>query len=124
MSNLSLPDGLVAVVRAECPTCQLVVPVFSELKAAGRPLTIYSQDDPDWPAGFEVIDDSPLDVSFDLQIRTVPTLLRVIDGEIEERVEGWDRGKWESLTGVSPLGAGLPDFRPGCGSRTLEFQKM
>src|SRR5207253_9046633 len=30
------------------------------------------------------------------------------------------RPRWEELTGVSELGAGLPGFRAGCGSRTLD----
>ena len=34
---------------------------------------------------------------------------------------GWERGgEWEALSGVSGLGAGLPDWRPGCGSRSVE----
>ena len=30
-----LPEGIVAVVKADCPTCQLVAPVLRELRAAG-----------------------------------------------------------------------------------------
>ncbi len=33
---MTLPDGLVAVVKAECPTCVLVVPVLQSIHAAGR----------------------------------------------------------------------------------------
>jgi hypothetical protein len=33
---------------------------------------------------------------------------------------GWGRPQWEDFTGVSGLGAGLPEHRPGCGSRTVE----
>jgi len=47
--GLSLPDGLVAVVKRECPTCQLVAPVLRELAAAGVPVLVYSQDDPAFP---------------------------------------------------------------------------
>ena len=36
------------------------------------------------------------------------------------RTEGWQREAWERLSGVTGLGAGLPAYRPGCGSRTLE----
>jgi hypothetical protein len=114
------PDGLVAIVKRDCPTCQLVVPVFGELAAAGAPLTIYSQDDPGFPSGFGVVDDTALEVSFRLGIETVPTLLRVARGTVVERAEGWARDQWERLTGVSRLGSDLPAYRPGCGSRTME----
>ena len=36
------------------------------------------------------------------------------------RLEGWARRQWEAFTGVADLGPGLPDYRPGCGSRTLD----
>jgi hypothetical protein len=49
MSLPRLPDGLVAVVKRDCPTCQLVAPVLGEIAARGGPLTVYSQDDPGFP---------------------------------------------------------------------------
>ena len=117
-----VPDGLVAVVKRDCPTCQLVVPVLAELARhgsdAGEPLTVYSQDDPTFPEGLGARDDTDLELSFALDIDTVPTLLRMKSGEIVDRTEGWERSRWETLTGVDELGADLPDWRPGCGSRT------
>lgn len=116
-----LPEGIVAIVKHDCPTCVLVVPVLRQLVAAGNGrLTVYSQDDPAFPPGLPVVDDTSLDVSYQLSIETVPTLLRVEDGAIVDRTEGWSRERWERLTHTSGLGDGLPDFRPGCGSRTLE----
>ncbi len=116
----ALPDGLVAVVKRDCPTCTLVAPVLAQLAAAG-PLTVYSQDDPTFPDGLPgVVDDTALDVSYALGIETVPTLLRVAAGEETDRTEGWLRDKWEALTGVAALGLGLPEHRPGCGSLTLD----
>ena len=53
-------------------------------------------------------------------MQTVPTLLRVVDGAEVERTEGWLRERWEALTGVAGLGPGLPEHRPGCGSRSVE----
>ena len=44
-----LPDGLVAVVKRDCATCVLVAPVLNEIAARGRPLTVYTQDDPAFP---------------------------------------------------------------------------
>jgi hypothetical protein len=109
--------ALTAVVKRDCPTCQLVAPVLVQLARAGVPLTVYSQDDPAFPAGVpNVVDDSGLDVSWELGIETVPTLL----SPTGERVVGWSREQWESFTGVTGLGPGLPDYRPGCGSRTVD----
>lgn len=113
-----LADGLVAVVKRDCPTCTLVAPVLEEL--AGKHLTIFSQDDPSFPPGLAVRDDSSLERSFQLGVSIVPTLLRVEDGREVERIEGWDRAAWEALSGVRGLGRDLPPFRPGCGSLSVQ----
>src|SRR5207302_1633752 len=60
-------------------------------------------------------EDEGLEASWRLGIETVPTLMRG-----DRRIVGWSRVQWEELTGVSGLGEGLPDYRPGCGSRTVE----
>src|SRR5439155_12046457 len=108
-----LPDGLVAVVKHDCATCSLVVPVLGEI-AARRGLTVYTQDDPEFPdTPAPRIDDRDLVVSWHHRIETVPTLLRIEDGVEVARAEGWSRSEWEALVGVSPLGAELPARRPG-----------
>jgi len=108
-------DGLVAVVKRDCPTCRLVEPVLRQLPG----LVVYSQDDPAFPADVaDVRDDTGLEVSLALDIQTVPTLLRFTGGEVAERTEGWLRPAWEELAGVAVLGPELPEHRPGCGSRT------
>ncbi|MFQ5698460.1 MAG: thioredoxin family protein [Myxococcota bacterium] len=115
----SLPSGLVAVVKRDCPTCVLVRPVLEELGKAAE-LTIYSQDDPAFPEGLPVRDDRSLEVSWHHRIETVPTLLRVEDGQERARAIGWHRGEWQTLSGVQDLGAGLPAERPGCGSLSVD----
>ena len=105
------------VVRNDCPTCLTVVPVIEAL-AAGPGLTLISQDD-HFPVAASM-DDAELDLSWELGIETVPTLLRVEGGREQARVVGWHRRRWEELSGVAGLGDGLPDQRPGCGSRTLD----
>jgi hypothetical protein len=116
-----LPDGLVAVVKRDCATCVLVAPVLGEIAARGRPLTVYTQDDPEFPAtAAPRVDDRDLVVSWHHKIETVPTLLRVENGVEVARTEGWSRSEWETLVGVSPLGPELPASRPGCGSLSVD----
>jgi hypothetical protein len=115
---------LVVVVKRDCATCRLVVPVLQEL-AAVEPLTVYCQDDPSFPDGFDgVVDDTDLEVSYRLDLDTVPTLLRVADGHETGRTIGWRRDRWEDLTGHTGLGAGLPDQRPGCGSLSVDPDRV
>jgi hypothetical protein len=114
-----LPSGLVAVVKRACPTCETVAPVLRDL-AARTVLTVYTQDDLGFPDGLTPEDDTGLAVSYHHAIETVPTLLRVENGVEVERAVGWHRGDWEKLTGIAGLGAGLPDWRPGCGSKSVD----
>lgn len=107
------------VVKEACDTCQLVLPVVAHL-AASKQLAVYSQDNPSFPESVSVIDDTELEYSWRHHIETVPTLIRLNDDGVEEdRVFGWDRAAWESLTGDT-LDFNLPAFRPGCGSKTQD----
>ncbi|MGY1836622.1 thioredoxin family protein [Blastococcus sp. SYSU DS0510] len=108
---MRLPDGLVAVVKRDCPTCVLVEPVLRRLGAA-----VWCQDDAGWFDG----DDTELELSYRLGIETVPTLLRVVDGAETARVVGWSQEQWAELTGVPDVGEGLPEHRPGCGSLSVD----
>jgi hypothetical protein len=114
-----LPSGLVAFVKRDCPTCTLVAPVLADLAAKAK-LTIFSQDDPSFPEGLGACDDTDLAMSWHHEIEAVPTLIRVEDGTEQQRVLGWQRGEWEALTGVGGLGAELPEYRPGCGSLSVD----
>ena len=108
------------VVKRDCETCQMVGPVLAGLKEA-LPLTLYSQDDPAFPEETGgARDDRGLEESWRRKIEVVPTVIRIEDGEEIERTEGWDRNEWQRITGQGDLGAGLPDFKPGCGSRSVE----
>ncbi len=114
-----LPDGLVAVVKRECATCAMVVPVLQRL-AAEAGITVYTQDDPTFPDGMDSVHDADLAVSWHHDIETVPTLIRVVDGIENDRTVGWLREAWQALTGIADLGADLPVMRPGCGSLSVD----
>jgi len=119
--NNSLPDGLIAVVKRDCPTCILVEPVLAQLTKSDTSLTVYTQDDPTFPASIpDVVDDTSLERSYHLNIEIVPTLIRVEQGHEVGRIIGWNRAEWESFTRIDNLGETLPEFRPGCGSLSIE----
>src|SRR5438309_3871909 len=118
---VSLPqDGLVAVVKRDCPTCVLTAPVLGELaRRAG--IIVFTQDDPSFPETVPgPVADLDLGISHRLKIEVVPTLIRLEGGREIARTYGWDRGEWERLTGVVALGDGMPDQRPGCGAKNVE----
>ena len=113
-------DGLVAVVKRDCPTCVMTAPVLGELARRGG-LTVYTQDDPGFPEAVPSREaDTDLDVSHRLKIEIVPTLIRFEGGREAARTYGWDRGEWERLTGISGLGRDLPESTPGCGAKNVE----
>lgn len=115
-----LPDGLVAVVKKDCPTCVLVAPVLEDL-ASRADLTVITQDDPGFPTAADwVVHDEDLALSWHHDIETVPTLLKVSGGRAAELTVGWSRDEWEAFTGVDGLGPDLPEWRPGCGSLSVD----
>jgi len=113
-------DGLVAVVKRDCPTCVMTAPVLGELaRRAG--VVVYTQDDPGFPETVpQRIDDTGLEASHRLHIEIVPTLIRVEAGREVDRTYGWDRAEWERVAGMAGLGADLPVSRPGCGAKNVE----
>jgi hypothetical protein len=65
-------DGLVAVVKRDCPTCVLAAPVLGEL-ARRTGLIVLTQDDPSFPETLPGrIDDTGLDLSYRLGIAPQP----------------------------------------------------
>ncbi len=118
-------DGVVAVVKQDCPTCELVVPALEQLAVGlskvGQCLTVLSQDNPDFPQSITgVLDERDLEFSWHNQIETVPTLLLVKDGKELQRTVGWSRQQWEELSGIAELAPDLPEQRPGCGSLSVD----
>jgi len=72
-------------------------PILREIETRGLPLTVYVQDNPDFPSVSRIVDDRELEHSFHLEIETVPTLIRVADGHETQRVVGWEREESELL---------------------------
>jgi len=121
MTMVMPPDGMLVFVKRECATCAMIVPVLEQLAGGDAALTVYSQDAPSFPEAISsVVDDRELKQSFRCDIETVPTLIRMENGKETGRAAGWVKEEWRALSGVRSLGEGLPDFRPGCGSRSVE----
>ncbi|MAJ55059.1 MAG: thiol reductase thioredoxin [Gammaproteobacteria bacterium TMED107] len=105
-------------VKKSCPTCELIEPVAKLLyELLGSRLTVYIQDDMSFLEEInQRIDDGELEQSYRQNIEIVPTLIR--HDEDEQRIVGWEKQQWQEFTGIPELGAGLIDFKPGCGSLT------
>jgi hypothetical protein len=113
-------SGFIIVVKQDCSTCTLIEPIFSMLSTT-HPIRVYSQDNPDFPSTMsDVIDDTALEASYRLDIEIVPTLIQVQKGEEISRLVGWKRDDWRNLTGINMLGDSLPEFSPGCGSKSVD----
>ncbi|MFM8689131.1 MAG: thioredoxin, partial [Acidimicrobiaceae bacterium] len=83
-------------------------------------LTVYTQDDPKFPEGVDAVNDLDLAASWHADIDTVPTLIFRQNGVETARTSGWVRKEWRELTGIADLGSELPEFRPGCGSMSVD----
>ncbi|MFP6584190.1 MAG: thioredoxin family protein [Candidatus Hydrogenedentota bacterium] len=116
-----LKDGFVVVVKRDCPTCTLIEPVLEDLERGDTPISVYTQDDVGFPENIrDVVDDTSLEFSHQMKIETVPTLIRVDGGKESKRIVGWNKLEWQAFTETDKLGDGLPDHRPGCGSKNVE----
>ena len=98
----------------------MVVPVIARLLGELPSLTVYTQDDPTFPEGVVSVSDLDLAASWHADIDTVPTLIFRENGVETKRTFGWLRSEWRELTGIADLGSELPEFRPGCGSMSVD----
>jgi len=117
--NDKLQDGILIFAKRECETCQMVEHVIGQI-ADKMPTVVYTQDDPSFPSTVSALDDSSLESSFAFNVEAVPTVVRMREGKEVARTFGWSRADWEKLTGLDRLGEGLPEMRPGCGSKSRE----
>ncbi len=120
MNGNHVNGELLLFLKQDCETCQLVKPVVGELVNKGVPIQVYVQDDPNYYRDLSPLDDTSLKASFNWNIETTPTLIQTSGNGHSVRIEGWDKSGWQKLFGRKSLGSTLPDFRPGCGSKSRE----
>ena len=107
-------------VKAECETCALVEPAIASILQAGKRVKILVQDDPGFLSGLGSESDTSLQASFHWDVEVTPTLIQLKNGREVHRTEGWDRRHWQNCFELPDLGSDLPEFRPGCGSKSRE----
>lgn len=142
--RLPLPErgpAVVAYVKEDCPTCQLVLPVLNEIgRRWGQacPVVIVGQTQAGNRAleaslgaarAIDILDDTDLHSSFAAGIETVPTVQLLGDTETAELI-GFTRSDWQEQLGgfAASLNAealdvdwsSLPEWRPGCGSLSVD----
>jgi hypothetical protein len=122
---------VIALVKHDCPTCDLLLPALSTAAAAGAPIRILSQSPPAETAqqadrlGLAMVPavDEGLEVSQRFDPDAVPALV-LLDGDSERsRVEGIDRERLAGLLSDARAEVdldGLPERRPGCASVTRD----
>lgn len=137
----SFPAGRPAVVcfvKDDCPTCHVVMPVLDALnRALGERIDFYVAGQTTegnaalaktFAPSFPILDDASLKVSFAYDIDTVPSLFLADEaGTLSSALVGFVREEWQAL--ADELGNGeavdvdwptLPEWRPGCGSLSVD----
>jgi hypothetical protein len=133
--------ALLVFVKEDCPTCVLSAPLIDEAgRAFGEAMDVWAitQDDGGpgvfgarLKSGMPALDDSKLAVSFAYDLDTVPAVILCgPGGEKLEEFVGFSRGDWQELferlitVTLQPAPvvdwAGYPEWRPGCGSKSVE----
>lgn len=133
--------ALVCFIKEDCPTCQEVMPVLNALFShyvERVPTQVIGQTQDgnvalakQFNSPFSILDDSALHVSFAADIETVPTLMLVdTHGEESQRLVGFVKTEWQAFAAELDTALGLeslpldwsqlPDWRPGCGSLSVD----
>jgi hypothetical protein len=125
-----MAQELLLLIKHDCETCRLVLPALGQAARSGAGLRILSQSSRDESdalctrLGLEALElDDGLAVSERFDPDAVPTLILLKDDRECDRVEGFDRAKFEELASAAGIALdldGLPDRRPGCASRTRD----
>ncbi|MCP4906055.1 MAG: thioredoxin [bacterium] len=121
---------LLVLVKHDCDTCGLVLPALDAAILAGERIRILSQstraesDALTTRLAIRALDlDTEDEVSERFDPEAVPTLLLLEGDEELDRVEGFDRLRYEELASAADIQlelGHLPASRPGCASRARD----
>jgi len=121
---------LLVLIKHDCETCALVLPALDAAVRAGKRIRLLSQSTrTESDAMAARLDLRPLELDTDYEVserfdpEAVPMLL-LLDDDVElDRVEGFDRNRYEALAAAADVRLELdelPTMRPGCASRTRD----
>jgi len=134
-TSFSFPSDqstLICFIKEDCPTCKLIVPILQQLHQKQLLLLAIGQTKDgndrlikEFDLTMPLLDDSDLKVSFAYDIDTVPTLVKTSpNGSIEAQLIGFVKEEWQALLGTELTDSidwtTLPDWRPGCGSLSVD----
>ncbi len=122
---------LLVLVKHDCETCATLAPALDAAAAGGAPVRMLSQSDGEQTAawarrlGLGTVPelDEELETSGRFDPEAVPAVLLLDGGAERDRVEGLQRDRLDELfaaAGATLPHDGLPEFRPGCASRTRD----
>ena len=134
---------LLALVKEDCETCNLTLPLLEAVHRAtddGLDVWVAVQKSDDIPIlkdrhdlTMPLLDDDALDLSYETDIDTVPTLFLYDEQQnCTLQTFGFDKHEWREIASESMALAGRPDGdtaidwdslpvqRPGCGARNYE----
>lgn len=121
---MTSPDAYAVVLKRDCATCVMVAPLLEALAADGIDLSVYVQDDLEYFAALDPIDDTELSFSWHNDIEAVPTVIALVDGSETDRTVGWSQSDWAAMFDNPEIGPDLPQFRPGCGSLSVDPDRV
>jgi len=133
--------SLVVFVKEDCPTCREIMPVLAALHEVFAPKVAFHVIgqteagnellEAEFNPPFSMLNDATLKVSFATDIDTVPTMfVNPGAGQAERTLVGFVRDEWQQLAaelsdhfGVTAPALDweqLPQWRPGCGSLSVD----
>ena len=134
--NYNFPQAsatLLCFIKEDCDTCRTTMPLLEALHQANVNIVLIGQTTEgnnklisDFSLTAPILDDSSLKVSFAYNTEIVPTLIWAdAEGKQVEKQEGFVKQDWQGLLerfGAQPATDWdqLPDWRPGCGSLSVD----
>ena len=138
--TVNFPSGqssLICFVKEDCETCQTIIPIIEALHQSGCNILLIGQTEDgnnnlikEHNLTLPILNDDSLHTSFRFDIEIVPTLFKVDKNAVPtNRFEGFVKAEWQGLVcdlDTNPIidWAKLPEWRPGCGSLSVQPENV
>ena len=90
-------ERILVFLKHDCPTCELILPLLADIQKNTSALKIIVQDNPNLFNDMDVQEDSNLEISFQHEIETVPTVVKIENKSETSRLIGWDKQEWKKF---------------------------